>query len=109
MIPQNHQVSAGIVITGLLELAVVIRIMLRPQRDPAARIAWVLVVAMFPLMGMLADLLVGEVRLGRAERLGSVLSSHICPTSLIAVPRRRPVSRRSCPSIADIYFNSATR
>ena len=34
--PQNHQVSAGIVITGLLELAVVIRIMLPPQRDPAA-------------------------------------------------------------------------
>jgi phosphatidylserine/phosphatidylglycerophosphate/cardiolipin synthase-like enzyme len=67
MIPQNHQVSAGIVITGLLELAVVIRIMLRPQRDPAARIAWVLVVAMFPLLGMLAYLLVGEARLGRSR------------------------------------------
>ncbi len=67
MISQNHQVSAGIVITGLLELAVVVRIMLRPHRDPAARIAWVVVVVMFPLIGMLAYLLVGEVRIGRSR------------------------------------------
>jgi cardiolipin synthase len=61
----------------LLQLAVVARILLRPHRDPASRIAWVVVVGTLPLLGMLAYLLLGEVNIGRrrAERLRSVLKS----------------------------------
>jgi cardiolipin synthase len=59
----------------LLELAVIVRILLRPHRDPASRIAWVVVVGVLPVLGMLAYLLLGEVNIGRrrVERLHSVL------------------------------------
>src|SRR4249919_3506672 len=59
----------------LLELAVIVRILLRPHRDPASRIAWVVVVGVLPLLGMLAYLLLGEVSIGRrrVQRLHAVL------------------------------------
>jgi len=59
----------------LLELAFIARILLRPHRDPASRIAWVVVVAVFPLVGMLAYILLGEVNIGRrrVERLHAIL------------------------------------
>src|SRR5262249_52068101 len=49
----------------LLVLAVIGRILLRPNRDPASRIAWIVVVAAVPLIGMLTYLLVGETNIGR--------------------------------------------
>ena len=49
----------------LLELALVIRILLRPHRNPASRIAWMVLVVVFPLVGMVAYLLLGEVNIGR--------------------------------------------
>ena len=70
----RHSVIAIGLVT-LLELAVIARILLRPHRDPASRIAWVVVVGVFPLFGMLAYLLLGEVNIGRrrVERLRTVL------------------------------------
>jgi len=47
-----------------IEVALVVRIMLRPHRDPASRIAWLAVVALLPGIGLLAYLLFGEVNLG---------------------------------------------
>jgi len=38
----------------VLELATIARVMLRPHRDPASRIAWVAVVAALPVVGILA-------------------------------------------------------
>ena len=66
----------GITFVMLLELAVIGRILLRPHRDPASRIAWVVVVGVLPLVGMFAYLLLGEVNIGRrrAERLRTVLA-----------------------------------
>jgi cardiolipin synthase len=49
----------------LLELAVIARILLRPHRDPASRIAWVVVVGVLPLLGMLAYLFLGGTSIGR--------------------------------------------
>jgi cardiolipin synthase len=62
-------------LTSLLELAVIVRVLLRPHRDPASRVAWVLVVGALPLLGMLAYLLLGEVNIGRrrVKRLLAVL------------------------------------
>jgi cardiolipin synthase A/B len=61
--------------TTLLELLVSARILLRPHRDPASRIAWIVVVAVLPLLGMVAYLLLGEVSIGRRRvaRLHAVL------------------------------------
>lgn len=43
------------------------RVLLRPGLGPPARVAWIMVVAAVPLVGMLAYLLFGEVRLRRAK------------------------------------------
>ncbi|MEH6586206.1 MAG: cardiolipin synthase [Halioglobus sp.] len=48
--------------------AVVVRILLRPHREPAARIAWVAVVASLPVLGVVAYLLLGETNIGRRNR-----------------------------------------
>ena len=50
---------------GLIELAVIARAILRPHRDPASRIAWVVVIAVLPIIGILAYLLFGETSIGR--------------------------------------------
>jgi len=65
----------GFALVALLELAVIVRILLRPHRDPASRIAWMVVVAAIPLLGMLAYLLLGEVNIGRhrVARLHAIL------------------------------------
>jgi cardiolipin synthase len=70
----RHSLVAIGILT-LLELAVIARILLRPHRDPASRIAWMVVVAVLPLLGMLAYLLLGEVNIGRrrVNRLHAVL------------------------------------
>lgn len=59
----------------LLQLAVIVRILLRPHRDPSSRVAWLLVVGVVPLLGMVAYLLVGETNIGRrrVERLRAIL------------------------------------
>src|SRR5271165_4826324 len=75
MIATLHHSLLAIALITLLELAVIARILLRPHRDPASRIAWVVVVGVLPLLGMLAYLLLGEVNIGRrrVERLRAVL------------------------------------
>ena len=45
----------------MIELVVIIRVMLRPHREPASRIAWVAVVAALPVVGILAYILFGEL------------------------------------------------
>ncbi|MDB4786452.1 MAG: cardiolipin synthase [Planctomycetaceae bacterium] len=64
-------------VTGhlLIELALIVRVMVRPHREPASRIAWVVVIASIPLIGILAYLLFGEVNIGkrRVARLHDVL------------------------------------
>jgi cardiolipin synthase len=50
---------------GLIEVALIIRVMLRPHREPASRIAWVAVIAAIPVLGILAYILFGEVNIGR--------------------------------------------
>ncbi len=73
--PIQHSLIA-IVVVALLELAVIVRILLRPHRDPASRIAWVVVVGVLPLVGVFAYLLFGEVNIGRRRvaRLREVLA-----------------------------------
>jgi cardiolipin synthase len=48
-----------------VELAVIVRVPLRPHRQPASRIAWIVVIITLPVAGIVAYLLVGEVSIGR--------------------------------------------
>ncbi|HQR71904.1 MAG TPA: cardiolipin synthase [Burkholderiaceae bacterium] len=65
----------GFALITLLELAVIARILLRPHRDPASRVAWMVVVGALPVLGLLAYLFLGEVNIGRRRvaRLRAVL------------------------------------
>ena len=53
----------------LLVLLVSLRVLLRPYRQPASRVAWMVVVATLPFLGIVAYLLFGEVSIGR-KRIG---------------------------------------
>jgi cardiolipin synthase A/B len=69
----------------VLELTVMVRILIRPHRDPASRIAWIVVVAALPLMGTIAYLFLGEVNIGRSrvKRLHAILE-HMPQFPLVA-------------------------
>ncbi|WP_343080831.1 cardiolipin synthase [Ostreiculturibacter nitratireducens] len=48
-----------------LQAAFILRALLRPHREPSARMAWVLVILAVPAIGMLAYFLFGETNIGR--------------------------------------------
>lgn len=50
---------------GLIQFAFIVRVLLRPHREPASRIAWIVVILAFPGLGMLVYLLFGEINIGR--------------------------------------------
>lgn len=50
---------------GVLLIAFLVRVLLRPNRAPASRVAWIVVILVAPLVGMLAYLLLGETNVGR--------------------------------------------
>ena len=77
-----------------LETAVLVRVMLRPHREPASRIAWVAVIMALPLLGMIAYVLFGEVNIGRRRA-----------AKLRAIEERMP---RSEPSPAGDLVNLRT-
>ncbi len=49
----------------LIVAATVVRVLLRPHRDPAARAAWIAVILALPGVGVIAYLLLGETSIGR--------------------------------------------
>lgn len=52
----------------LAEVGVLIRVLLRPHREPASRLAWLIVVLAIPLLGILAYLVLGETRISGRRR-----------------------------------------
>jgi cardiolipin synthase len=60
----------------LIQIALIMRVLLRPHREPASRIAWIVVIVAFPVLGILAYILLGETNIGRrrVERIHEVLS-----------------------------------
>jgi cardiolipin synthase len=61
----------------LLQLVVLVRLLLRPNREASSRTAWIVVVALVPALGIVADLIFGETNIGRkrVERAKSVIAS----------------------------------
>lgn len=51
-----------------LYAAFIIRAVVRPNREPASRVAWVMVILLAPAVGMFAYLLLGETSIGRARK-----------------------------------------
>jgi cardiolipin synthase A/B len=74
-----HLVLTAIIL--LIEVAVLVRAILRPHREPASRLAWVIIIVVAPIVGTLAYLLLGETRL-RRRRFGQMVDA--------SLPRRSP-------------------
>lgn len=49
-------------------LVVAVRVMLKPRMAASVRLAWILVIEILPIVGILAWILFGEVRMRRADR-----------------------------------------
>ena len=66
----------------LVHLAVIARVILRPHREPASRVAWIVVMIVLPVIGILTYILLGETSIGRrrVSRLYAVLA--VSPESL---------------------------
>jgi cardiolipin synthase len=75
---------------GMIELVVIARAILRPHRDPASRIAWVVVIAVLPVVGILAYILFGETNIGRKR-----------------VTRAREVLESMPPAVSNVSGNEA--
>ena len=60
----------------LVHLAFVARSILRPHREPASRVAWVVVIVVLPVVGIIAYILLGETSIGRRRvaRMREVLA-----------------------------------
>ncbi len=73
----SYAATLGLGLHVLIELAVIVRVLLRPHRQPASRIAWIVVVTALPVIGILAYVLFGEVNIGRRRvaRLRAVVDA----------------------------------
>lgn len=52
----------------LIQAAVMLRVLERPNREPTSRIAWMVVVLALPVVGILAYLMLGETNVGRRNQ-----------------------------------------
>src|SRR4029450_11675510 len=61
----------------LVHLGVIARVILRPHREPASRVAWLVVIIVLPVIGILSYILLGETSIGRrrVSRLCAVLAA----------------------------------
>ncbi|MEH6452795.1 MAG: cardiolipin synthase, partial [Psychromonas sp.] len=60
----------------LITAVIILRVLLRPHRDPASRVAWIVVILALPILGFIVYLLLGETNIGRkrAERMKQVMA-----------------------------------
>lgn len=60
----------------LIQFALCVRVLLRPHREPTARVAWIVVIVAMPVAGIVAYILLGEVNIGRRRvaRMREVLA-----------------------------------
>jgi cardiolipin synthase A/B len=54
---------------SLIELAFIVRVILRPHREPTSRIAWIAVIAVVPFFGIIVYILFGETNIGRRRTI----------------------------------------
>jgi cardiolipin synthase len=78
----------------LVVTATIVRVLLRPHRNPASRISWIVVILALPLVGVLGYLLLGETNIGRRRvaRLRQALAALPPPSAApgYAAPSHAP-------------------
>jgi len=60
----------------IVQVALIVRVLLRSHREPSSRIAWIVVIIVLPVLGILAYILLGETNVGRhrVARIREVIS-----------------------------------
>lgn len=101
----------------LAEVAVLARVLLRPHREPASRLAWIIVIFAVPLLGIVAYLILGETRIsGRRRDLGRDIDARLirpagddaCVKELAGSPHLAPFAlARSINGLDPTCRNSA--
>ncbi|MFK5979649.1 MAG: cardiolipin synthase [Rhizobiaceae bacterium] len=66
-------IALHLIVVGVI----ILRVLLRPHREPTARIAWIAVISLLPVLGVLAYIFLGEVDIGRKHvaRMRKVLAT----------------------------------
>jgi cardiolipin synthase len=95
--PDLHPVAWVLLVAA--EIAVLMRAVLRPHREPASRLAWIIVILVVPIIGMIAYLLIGEARLspGRKARARAIEATLPRPEGDDAAARTLADSRHGAP------------
>ena len=83
----------------LTQIALIVRVLLRPHREPASRIAWIVVIVSLPVLGILAYLLLGEINIGRRRvaRMRGILSRLPDPSAAAGLDDEHAQSDRPSP------------
>ncbi|CAN5147178.1 cardiolipin synthase [soil metagenome] len=90
-----HFVAGAVILAA--ELVVLVRAILRPNREPAARLAWVTIIIVAPIVGMVAYLLVGETRT-RRRKIGKAIDAGLPrPAGSKAVDQALAASHHHAP------------
>lgn len=68
--------SISVLVHAVITVVLVVRVMIRPYRDPASRLAWLVTIAALPIIGGLAYILLGETNIGhrRIARMKKVIN-----------------------------------
>ncbi|HLO21362.1 MAG TPA: cardiolipin synthase [Sphingomicrobium sp.] len=73
-----HLSSWAEVLLVLAEAGFLFRVLTRPHREPASRLAWIIVIIALPLLGMIAYLMLGETRIsGRRRSRGREIDARL--------------------------------
>jgi len=75
-----EDISSGpvfLVLHLLTQVILVMRVLLRPHREPASRVAWIVVLVSVPVVGIVSYILLGETNIGqkRTEKMREVISN----------------------------------
>ena len=89
-----------------IHVAFIVRAISRPHREPAARIAWLLVIILLPAIGILTYFLFGETRIGR-RRVQRMREAHAeLPRAEAAIGTDSPQNQPDIPSIYEHLFRA---
>src|SRR5246127_3634513 len=76
MILNWQTIGSGVVF--LADAGTIMRALLRPHREPASRLAWIIAVLALPIIGVLLYLLLGEARISaRRRNLGAEINARL--------------------------------
>ena len=100
MTAENLLASLWVITLWLVHIGFMARAVLRRHREPASRLAWVVVIAVLPLIGIVAYLLLGETNIGRhrATAMRRVLAQLPTPQTLCAAD-----AAQACADIPESY------